>query len=343
MLPTRTDRILKFIVTQYIARAIPVPSQLITDECGLGISSATIRNEMAYLEEEGYIIRPHTSAGGTPADKGYRYYVDSLSDIRLPLAEQCLISHLFHQVEGKVEEWLSLATTLIAQLAQNVAVVSPPKPAGCQFKHLELVSVQDSLALVILVLRGAIVKQQLIVFAQILSKAELTVMANRLNSAYSDLTHPQIIAKGIELSPAEQQITECVTEMIQAEDEREYEEPYLDGWHFMVNQPEFTNSRRMLGLMELVEQRSLLRAITPPELTSRGVRVIIGNENKAEVIRDYSVIISRYGLLNEAAGTVGVVGPTRMPYARAISAVSYLSLVLSELIAELYGRKTFGR
>jgi len=337
MLSPRTETILKFIVREYIAGATPVSSQRITNECGLIVCSATIRNEMAYLEQESYITRPHTSAGGIPTDKSYRYYVNSLSDVRLPLAEQRLINHLFHQVERKLEEWLGLATTLIARLAQNVAVVSVPKPRDCQFKHLELVSLQDSLALIVLVLRGARVKQQLITFDQLISQPELTAIANKLNETYSGLPSSQISTKGEELSPAERQITDCVLEIMQAEDKQEYDEPYLDGWHFMLNQPEFAHSQRMRGLIELVEQRNLLRTITPSELSRRRVQVIIGKENKTELMRDYSVVISGYGLPEEASGTLSVVGPTRMPYARAISAVSYLSLVLSELVAELYG------
>ncbi|MBA7691626.1 Heat-inducible transcription repressor HrcA [subsurface metagenome] len=126
---------------------------------------------------------------------------------------------------------------------------------------------------------------------------------------------------------------------MQAEDEQKHEEPYLDGLHFMLNQPEFAHNQRMLPLMELVDHRNLLRIIAPQGLTSHGVQVVIGKENKAEVIQDYSVVISRYGLAKEAAGTIGVIGPTRMPYARAISTVSYLSSVLSGLMAELYGRE----
>ncbi|GAI59221.1 unnamed protein product [marine sediment metagenome] len=128
--------------------------------------------------------------------------------------------------------------------------------------------------------------------------------------------------------------------MLPAEDEQEYEEPYLDGLHFMINQPEFALSHRVLALMELIEQRNLLKAIIPPKLASHGVQIIIGKENKAEVIHDYSVVISQYGLLQEAVGTIGVVGPTRMPYARAISTVDYLSSVLSRLVTELYERET---
>jgi len=340
MLSPRTEKILKSIVGQYIVRAAPIPSQSIVNDCELRVSTATIRNEMARLEQEGYITRCHPSAGSIPSDKGYRYYVESLSDIGLPLAEQRLIRHLFHQVEKELEEWLRLAATLIAQLVQNMAIVTMPKPANCQFKHLELIALQDSLVLVVLVLHGAKVKQQLIIFDQVISQSELTTIANKLNVAYSSLTSPQILAKDIRLSSTEQQLTNCLLKIMQAEDEHEHEEPYLDGLHFILNQPEFAHNQRMLPLMELVDHRNLLRIIAPRGLTSHGVRVVIGKENKAKVIQDYSVVISRYGPPKEAVGTIGVIGPTRMPYARAISTVSYLSSVLSGLAAELYGGKT---
>jgi len=339
MLSFRTEKVLKSIVGQYIVRATPVPSQSIIKDYELKVSPATIRNEMAYLEQEGYITRCHPSAGSIPSDKGYRYYVESLSDIELPSAEQRLIRHLFHQVEKELEEWLRLTAKLLAQLVQNMAIVTMPKPANCQFKHLELITLQDSLALIVLILHAAKVKQQLITFDQLMPQLKLTAIANKLNIAYSDLTSSQILAKGIKLSSIEQQLTDCLLKMMQAEDEQKHEEPYLDGLHFMLNQPEFAHNQRMLPLMELVDHRNLLRIIAPQGLTSHGVQVVIGKENKAEVIQDYSVVISRYGLAKEAAGTIGVIGPTRMPYARAISTVSYLSSVLSGLMAELYGRE----
>jgi len=339
MLSPRSETILKSIVGQYIARAVPVPSQSIINDYELAVSPATIRNEMAHLEQEGYITRPHPSAGSIPSDKGYRYYVETLSDIELPLAEQLLISHLFHQVERELEEWLSLAAALTAQLAKNVAIVTMPKPANCQFKHLELVALKDSLVLVVLVLQGASLKQQLITFDQVISQSELTKVANKLNVAYSGLTRARISVKKIKLSPTEQQVTDCLLKIMQAEDEQEYEKSCLDGLHFTLNQPEFRRGQRGLALMELVDCQKLLKTVAPEELGSRGVQVIIGKENKTEAIQDYSVVISQYGLSEEAAGIVSVVGPTRMPYARTISAVDYLSSVLSRLVAELYGEK----
>ncbi len=338
MLSPRAATVLRSIARQYISRAVPVSSASVIDDCGLEVSSATIRNEMARLEEDGYIIRPHHAAGSMPSDRGYRYYVATLRDVELPLAEQRLIRHLFHQVEEELEQWLSLAVTLIAQRVQNVAVVTMPKSAACQLKHLELVSLQDQLALVVLVLRGARVRQQLVTLDQLMLQAELTIIANRLNDAYSGLSSSQIPAKGVKLSPAERLVTDCLLKMMKAEDERECEAPYLDGLHYLLNQPEFSGGRRMVSLIGLVEDRKLVEVMLPDELDNYGVRVIIGKENKAEVIQDYSVVISRYGLPDEAVGTIGVVGPTRMPYARAISAIGYMASMMSTLVAELYGR-----
>lgn len=342
MLSARSETILKSIVGQYIVKATPVPSQSIINNFELAVSSATIRNEMAHLEQEGYITRPHPSAGSVPLDKGYRYYVETLSDIELPLAERLLVSHLFHQVERELEDWLSLAATLTAQLVQNMAVVTLPKPAHCQFRHLELVALKDSLALVVLVLHGAMLRQQLITFDQAISQEELTNIANKLNAAYADKTRAKISAKKLKLTATEQQVTDCLLKIMQDEDEQEYEHFNLDGLHFTLNQPEFRRGQGGQVLAQLVDGRNLMRTITPEKMASSKMQVIIGKENKAETIQECSVVINKYGLPEEAVGVISVVGPTRMPYARTISAVHYISSVLSQLVAELYGRKTEG-
>lgn len=339
MLSERTGKILKSIVQEYIVKAVPVPSQAIAREASIRVSSATVRSEMARLEEEGYILRPHTSAGSVPSDKGYRFYVESLEDLTLSPAEQRFISHLFHQVENDVGEWLSLAAELIARMVHNVAIVTIPRPAASKFKHIELVALQDSLALMVLVLHGAKLKQKLIDFRRIVPQNELAQISNWLNDEYADLTGQQITAKDIVLTPVEQEVTECLLQMMQAEDEPDYEAPYLDGWHFMLNQPEFADARHMLSLVALAEHRSLLKNILTERLESNKVRVTIGKEHKDAAFHNCSVVISRYGIPDEATGTVGVVGPTRMPYAHTISTVGYLAAVLSRLMAALYGRE----
>jgi len=339
MLSPRTEQILKSIVEQYITKAVPVPSQSIIDDYHLDVSSATVRNEMAHLEQEGYITRPHISAGSVPLDKGYRYYVESLSDIKLPLTQQRMISHLFHQVETKLDEWLRLTASLLAHLSQNMAIVAMPKSANCIFKHLEVVALQESTALIVLILLGAKIRQQLITFDRAASQSELAAITSKLNALYSGLTCSQISAKETDSSSIEQKITDSVLEIMQDEDENEYEGSYLDGLHFTLNQPEFTHTHQAANLAELATQRNFLRIILPKGQATYGVKVVIGKENEEEAIHDYSIVSNQYGLPEEAVGSIVVVGPTRMHYARSIAAIDYLSSLLNSLVARLYGKE----
>jgi len=341
MLLPRSGKILKYIVGEYISRAAPVPSQDIADNAELGVSPATIRNEMAYLEREGYLIRPHTSAGCIPSDAGYRYYVQEIQNATLPREERRRISHTFHQVEKEVEAWVSLTATLLAQSAHNVAVVSLPKSTDCKLKHLELISVHDERALAVVVLDGARVKQKLVTFSRDVTQPDLFVISNKLTAAYTGLTALQISSKEMQLEPLEKQAADFLVDIMKSEDSLEYQEPYLEGWHFMLNQPEFAQGEHMRTLMELVERRGLLRVIAPATVSQPGVHVIIGKENKDEAIQNCSVVTCQYGLTEEATGTIAVVGPTRMPYLRTIPTVYYLSAVLSQLVAGLYGREIY--
>jgi heat-inducible transcriptional repressor len=336
MLSARAETILKSIIGEYIVSGVPVSSQRVTDKCGLRVSPATIRNEMMNLEQEGYITRPHTSAGSIPSDKGYRYYVDSEVDFELPLTEQRMVSHLFHQVEEKLEDWIGLAATLIAQLSQNMALVTGPKPADSRFMYLELIELQGPMVLAVFVLHGAKIRQQLVNFNPPISQSILTAIANKLNQVYYGLTTTEISVKDIDLSFAERYLTDCLIKLMQSEDEQEYGEPHVEGLQFTLNQPEFADSHRIQGLVKLVEQRNLLRSIAPVE--SDKARIFIGRENKTEALQNCSIVTIGYGLPREARGTIGVIGSTRMHYTRTIATVNYLSSVLSELVARLYGK-----
>ncbi len=341
-LTERKENILKVITGEYIARATTVASECVARNYGLGISSATVRNEMAQLEEEGYVTRPHPSAGCIPTDKGYRYYVESLEwDKGLPLAEQRLLQRLFRESERDMEEWLKLATKLLAYLVRNIALVTLPKASECHFKRLELVALQDFAVLLILILREAKLKQKFLSCEQAIAQEELNAITNKLNATYFGLTRSQISIKARGLSPQEERVTEALLKLMQVEDEPEYEKPYLDGLRHMLSQPEFAQSDRMFSLMELLEERSLLEAIVPQGLSQEGlrVRVIIGEENQEEAMHQCSVVITEYGIPGELSGAIGVVGPTRMRYGRTISSVHCLSSLLSGMMIQLYGRE----
>ncbi len=338
MISGRAGKVLNYIIRQYIDRVAPVPSQEIADRARLGVSPATIRNDMASLEREGFLIRPHTSAGCIPSDKGYRHYVETIDAMDLPTEEQRLISHTFHQAEREVESWVSLTASLLAQMTRNVALVSLPTTVDCHLKHVEFIAVQDERALLVIVLEGAKVKQQLVTFAGEVTQEALAPVNLKLNSLFGGRSTRQIKAVRAELSPLERQAADFVMAMMEAEDTREYQEPILEGWHFILNQPEFAESERMQSLIELVERRGLLKVILPSSPQGAGVHVVIGKENANAAIQNCSVVLTRYGLPEEATGTIAVVGPTRMPYSHTIPAVYYLASVLNRLVAGLYGR-----
>lgn len=335
MLTERREAILKIIVREYIAGAAPIASKIIASDHNLKVSPATIRNDEAYLEEEGYVMRPHPSAGTIPTDKAYRYYVESIGrDVELPPTEQYFIYELFQEAKAEVEQWLKLAAMLLAQFVHNMAVVTPPKAPRCRFKHLDLVALQDFLALLILVLHEARVRQKFLSFNKSVTQDDLTMLANKLNIAYAGMTGREISTEKAQLPTEEKQVTECVVDMMTAEDKLEHGKLYLEGLHLTLSQPEFSKSPRMLGILELLEKGDWLENIPRLELDKRGLKIIIGKENREEALQDLSLIIGEYGVPNKAKGIVGVIGPKRIDYARAISSVNCLSSLLSESAAE---------
>lgn len=336
MLSERKEHILRIIVGEYISLASPVGSGAIARRCGLGLSAATIRNEMARLEEDGYIIRPHISGGGIPSDRGYRYYVESMVQEEVPLEEQRMLSHLFHQVERELAEWNRLAAALLARMVHNVAIVTPPKAAASRIKHLELVAFQESLALLILLLQQAKLRQQLIAFDEVISQGELGAISRKLSALFRGLTRSQVLARSVELSPVEEQVKNAVVQIMAGEDERRYEEPYIEGLRHILTQPEFAHAQNMLCLMEVLESKDIVRGLLPEMLVEGGVRVIIGAENREDAMKECSMVVTQYGVPGEVNGVIGVIGPRRMPYGRAISSVRYMGSLMSDLVAELY-------
>jgi len=334
-LTLREETILSSIIRQYIAQALPVSSASILGECGLDVSSATVRNDVAHLEEEGYIIRPHYAAGSIPSDRGYRHYVSTLAQPTLPLEVQFMVNHLFHQVEDKLEEWLNLAATLLAQHTKSVAVVTAPRPSSARFKHAELVSLKPQLALAVLVLDGAKVHQQLISFDEIQSQEELSKLAASLNTKLAKLTAAQLHRAASKLTGLEKRIAQDIFRMMESEDKRAGQEIFLDGWQYLLSQPEFSHSARLANLMNLVNERKLAELINASQ--DPCVQVFIGRENQAEAIKECSVLISNYGPPDEPLGSMAVVGPTRMAYQHAISMLSYIASLMSMLVTELYG------
>jgi len=337
MINQRKEYILKVVIGKYISTGMPVSSDAVAS-VGLGLSSATIRNEMLELEEEGYLSQPHTSAGRIPSDKGYRHYIESLmGDVQLTAAEQHQIRREFQQVEGVVEEWIRIAAAILSRTVHSVAIATLPKPSEYRLKHLELVSLQEFLALLVLVFKEAKIKHQVLTLEEPITQEKLSIAAQRLNAAYCGLAGRQIASRDMTLSPIEDQVIKTIVHMMEVEEEEDYEEPYVDGLRHILGQPEFATGGKLQAFVELLEEKRLLKALLPQLLTGEGVQVVIGREHKQDAIRGYSVVISRYGIPGEIGGAIGVVGPTRMQYSRAIPTVCFLSSVMSEMVSDIYG------
>jgi heat-inducible transcriptional repressor len=337
MLTERRAQVLRLVVADYVETATPVGSEQIVKRHQLELSPATIRNEMARLEEDGYISHPHTSAGRVPSDLGYRYYVEALmEEPNVSSDEQRRILHQYHQSAADLSEWLQLTASVLAQSLRNMAVVSGPRTTQSRLKHLELVSLHDFSALLVVVLQEVKVRQQALVLKEAATQDDLSRLARKLNHQFAGFTGAQIKAGTAELSPLEEQLAEVVGDVVQSEDVVDFPDPHLEGLRNVLSQPEFAKSDRMLDILEALNERNIARAIPRTDINQDGVVVIIGSENRDDVMRDCSLVIGRYGDGDGPSGTIAVIGPTRLQYSRAIATVRYVGSLMSQLMSKLY-------
>ena len=333
MLTERRQKLLRLIVDEYVTTAQPVGSGTIVEKYRLGLSSATIRNEMAALEDEGYIAQPHTSAGRVPTDLGYRYYVHALMrEERLPEELQQTIRHQFHQAARELEEWARLAAAILAGRLHNAAVVSTPHSAQPRLRRLDMVAVHDYLALLIVVLQEARVIQQTLALERPMTQEELTAMARKLNDLLAGKSAAEIREQRIELTPVEASILDAAASLLETAELALLEPSYTEGLRDLLKQPEFARGEKLLSLMELLEERNLPRAIPSSDESGGAVKIIIGGEHPEDAMRGCSVITTRYSGPSGLQGVLSVVGPTRMHYPRTVSMVRYMSSLMEELL-----------
>jgi heat-inducible transcriptional repressor len=333
MLTDRRSRILRLVIEEYVESAVPVGSEAIVRKYRLPVSPATIRNEMAKLEEEGYVSHPHTSAGRVPSDKGYRYYIEDLMEEReLTQEEKETIRHQFHQAGRDLEQWVHLAAAVLAQAVRNMAVVTTPRSPHCRLKHLELVSLHDLVVLLIAVLQDGRLLQQVLTLSEARHQDELTAASRRLTDLYEGLTASQLQRKPAQVSPLESEVRDEVNALMTSEDEGRYDQACLEGVPLVLGQPEFSRSEKMLGLLAVLDEYSLTRVLPLRSLAGEGVTVLIGGENREDALRDCSLLVTRYGVPGSLSGALAVLGPTRMRYPRTISTVRYLGTLMSELV-----------
>lgn len=344
-MPELTPRqaiLLKLIVREHVRSAAPVASRTLVEQYGLDISSATARNEMARLEELGYLNQPHTSAGRVPTEQGFRYFVERLMEEQaLPLAERRMIAHQFYQARDHIEQWMPLAASVLARAARGAALVTAPRANRALYKHLELIGTHGRAVLLVLVCQGGAIEQQMLALPEPMNQTALSEAADRLNQACTGLSSDDIEKKIPEFHPLEADIARLIVHLLYKSEGSPNDEIYHHGLASLLQQPEFAEGdSASAGLVRVIEERSLLQAVLADTLTPAvgigGVRVVIGGEGRWDDLRTCSVVLARYGVANYATGALGVVGPIRMAYGRAISVVRFVADMLGELVYDMY-------
>ncbi|MBC8161579.1 MAG: heat-inducible transcription repressor HrcA [Roseiflexaceae bacterium] len=347
-LSERRRLILKLVVLEYIETSMPVASDLLVRKYSLKASSATVRNELAALEELGYLTHFHTSAGRVPTDTGYRFFVENLMDwMPLSANEQRTIRHQFYQVRTELDQWIQLAGAVLARTAQNASVVTPPRAYQARFKHIELIAIHDTTVLMVLVLHDGTIRQQTLTLESSYPQDELSRLASRIN----DRVHDEPISRIEEINAQapqptgtgelERSVVELVVKAMRQLEEQFNSDIHSDGLMEILSQPEFSQVERVRRMVEILQGGKGLHPLIAQALASNtGVQVVIGGEHGRDEMREYSVVLSRYGVDGNVAGVLGIIGPTRMAYPRTISAVRYISVVMSDLLTDLYGEKT---
>ncbi len=337
-LTARQKKILSLIIHEHIRSAEPVGSNYLVEKYQLGLSSATIRNEMAALTDAGLLRQPHTSAGRAPTEEGYRYFVGQLMrETSLPDDMRHTISHQFSQVRNDMKQWMQLTASVLANQTRAASLVTAPQPSEARVKHIELISTHGQQLLAVLVLDGGQVHQNILTLEEPITQEQLSALSNRLTQVFSGKNISSLRAFTGPLSTLEAAVIKWMEDELTGSDRLPTGEIYLDGITNVLAEPEFADSDGARRALRLLDERSLLQELLSQTIlpdTIGGVQVLIGGEGHWDDLRQCSVILSKYGSPGIATGTLGILGPMRMSYGHSISMVRFLTGILSDFIAE---------
>lgn len=336
-LTERQKFILTLIIHDYIRTAAPIASENLVKSYRLDMSSATVRNEMAVLTDLGYLRKQHSFSGRVPTEEGYRLFVGHLiQDTDLPATTRLNISHQFFQMRNDVEQWMRHAASVLARQSRAASLITAPHPQQPRIKHIELIATRGRQVLMVLVMAGGEIQQRILSLAEPVSQEQLSSTAELLTRLYqnkdlSSVTLPR------DLDPLAMDVIEWIKEEIRQAESLVSGEIYLDGLTNVLAEPEFSGSDAARRALRVLEERPLLQDLLSRTVMTGevgGVQVLIGGEGTWQDLRQSSIVLARYGAPGRMTGTLGVLGPMRMPYGRTISTVRFLSELLSELVTD---------
>lgn len=344
-LDDRKKLILHAIIDDYISTAEPIGSRSVSKKHELGLSSATIRNEMSDLEEMGYLTQPHTSAGRIPSDKGYRFYVDQLMKAcELTVDEINIIRSEMETKINELSQLLRQASATMSRFTRYTSMAATPERKNSVLKAVQVVPIERDSALVVVVTNAGIVKNSLVKIPETVSPEFLIRISNIFNDKLSGLTLEQInivVIREIEfligssqeiLLPILNGVTECINQI-------DSPEVYLDGTRNILNFPEFSDVVKAREFLNMIDTKDMLSLILKniDKDGRNGISIQIGKENKIEEMQDCSLITATYSLGGLVIGTIGIIGPTRMEYARVLAAMNYVRKKINEEIDRIIG------
>lgn len=337
-LEPRKQEILKAIIDAHIHTAEPVGSETLTHRLRLGLSAATLRLEMAALEELGYLSQPHTSAGRVPTDRGYRVYVDSVleEETRLP-EEGVRFRRRFQSLTGDTRRMVEEIARALASATNYASVVAPPRPEHRIFRHLHFIPVTSTEVLVVIVTNAGVIEGQTLEFPEALGPEELDrisrTVSQRLAGHRLAEISGEVLADVVEAA-WHQQLLQQLSRLF-----RYYRpstgEPHvvIEGTANILKQPEFQDVRVAQHVLSALERDEVVADLLT-EVQDREVWIRIGSENRHEDLRGCSVVGATYKVGDQPVGALGIVGPTRMKYGKVIALVRYLAKQLGEALGE---------
>ena len=330
-LDKRKAVILATVVYEYINTAEPVGSVTLTQKYNLGVSSATIRNEMAELEAGGYLVQPHTSAGRVPSDAGYREYVDRLMQPEaLAATDARRIRDEFREASRELSEVIEQTTKLLSTLSGNLAIAIAPSRDTHVFRHVQLIWLSPRTCMVVVVTSGGVGAQRVFEWSSDVSADALTALSNALNARLGGRVMEEIGAPAIDAISAEMGVGDEIRDAVRGAfaAARQTSEPEIAaaGAQNLLDQPEFHDLRKLRAILRIVEEQRTLYDLIADELSgppaAPSMHVRIGRELRADELAECSVVTVPYHFGDRGVGMLAILGPRRMPYARLMALAS---------------------
>src|SRR6266516_1692981 len=313
----RKQAILRAVVREFTTSAVPVGSQALQSRYFLNLSSATIRNELAELAD---LTQPHTSAGRVPTDSGYRYFVDFLMDLEpIPDRVTAFIDDELRGAPGDVQGLVERIAMTVAAVTQNASVASAPQGTLARIKHVDLVSLEPKEVLLILLLEGNLLRQQVVDTAQAATQAQLTRLASKLNASLAGKASDEA-RRNYEAAPLglEKEFLGRVIAVLDLYEKGSESLVVHDGVRNLLRQPEFAEASRVHQVLEVLEETRYLTVLLRQLIGESDLQIVIGSENISSQLKGCAVVLTTYGPTERLKGVLGVIGPPRMAYSQTV-------------------------